>query len=290
MSRGDFSMLRHAMLIGTIAAGALDAAAAPAQVVMSRTGNSRLQVPDSANAASETARREETSDVTKNDGPLHLGIVLYPGFEPLDVFGPLEMFMNVGSERLRIHMIAEHAGLVPSSTGGYASSIAPKVEATVSLADAPPLDIIMVPGGFGTMQQLQNATLLAWLRERAATARFTTSVCSGSAILAKAGILDGKKATSNKQMFSFLASQGPAVDWQKSARWVEDGAVITSSGVSAGIDMALSVIAKLFGTETAEQIAAGTEYEWHRDPTEDPFTQYLDQGLQGLTATTGQDR
>jgi transcriptional regulator GlxA family with amidase domain len=232
------------------------------------------------------ANSQEGSDVTTADGPLHLGIVLYPGFEPLDVFGPLEMFMNVGSERLRIHMIAEQAGLVASSTGGYASSIAPKVEASVSLADAPPLDIIMVPGGFGTLQQLQNQTLLAWLRERAPRARFTTSVCSGSAILAKAGILDGKKATSNKQLFSYLAAQGPAVDWQKSARWVEDGAVITSSGVSAGMDMALAVIAKLFGAETAEQIAAGTEYEWHRDSTEDPFTQYLDRGLQGLTAAS----
>jgi transcriptional regulator GlxA family with amidase domain len=239
-------------------------------------------------AGAVTVRGQEASDVTRTDQPLHLGIVLYPGFEPLDVFGPLEMFMNVGSERLRIHMIAEQAGLVPSSTGGYASSIGPKVQADVALADAPPLDIIMVPGGFGTLQQLSNETLLTWLRERAPRARFTTSVCSGSAILAKAGILDGKKATSNKQLFSYLAANGPATDWQKSARWVEDGAIITSSGVSAGMDMALAVIAKLFGAQTAEQIAAGTEYEWHRDSTEDPFTRYLDHGLRGLGSSTGQ--
>jgi len=239
-----------------------------------------------ATLAASAATAQETKAVkTEAEAPLHLGIVLYPGFEPLDVFGPLEMFMNVGSERLRVHMIAEKAGLVPSSTGGYASSIAPKVEATVSLADAPPLDIIMVPGGFGTLQQLQNQTLLAWLRERAPQARFTTSVCSGSAILAKAGLLDGKKATSNKQLFSYLAANGPSTDWQKSARWVEDGAIITSSGVSAGMDMALAVIAKLFGMETAEQIAAATEYAWHRDADEDPFTQYLDHGLRGLSTS-----
>jgi len=273
---------------GTILAGLLLAAAAPAQVALSRGGDPRLEPPRAA-AAGDTQHSEEVSDVTATEEPLHLGIVLYPGFEPLDVFGPLEMFMNVGSERLRIHLIAEHAGLVPTSTGGYASSIAPKVEASVSLADAPPLDIIMVPGGFGTLQQLHNETLLAWLRERAPRARLVTSVCSGSAILAKAGILDGKKATSNKQLFSYLAAQGPAVDWQKSARWVEDGAIITSSGVSAGIDMALAVIAKLFGAETAEQIAAGTEYQWHRDSAEDPFTQYLDRGLEGLTGTARTD-
>jgi transcriptional regulator GlxA family with amidase domain len=276
-------MLRSFTLL-FVAAGWLHAPAAPAQVALSR-GNPTIEVP-AANAVD--ARDTEETAVTGTDPlPLHLGIVLYPGFEPLDVFGPLEMFMNVGSERLRIHMIAEEAGLVPSSTGGYASSIAPKVEASVSLAEAPPLDIIMVPGGFGTLQQLRNETLLAWLRQRAPRARFTTSVCSGSAILAKAGLLDGRKATSNKQLFSYLAAQGPAVDWQKSARWVEDGAIITSSGVSAGMDMALALIAKLFGPETAEQIAAGTEYEWHRDSTEDPFTQYLDQGLRGLGASGG---
>jgi transcriptional regulator GlxA family with amidase domain len=200
------------------------------------------------------------------------------------VFGPLEMFMNVGADRLRIHMIAEQAGLVPSSAGAYPSSIAPKVQAEFSLADAPPLDVILVPGGFGTVQQLQNEALLSWLRERAPRTRFMTSVCSGSAILAKAGLLDERKATSNKQLFSFIAAQGPQVEWVKSARWVEDGAIITSSGVSAGIDMALALIEKLYGAELALAIANGTEYEWHRDPTVDPFAQYLDQAMPGLAA------
>jgi transcriptional regulator GlxA family with amidase domain len=230
---------------------------------------------------------KEASDMTEAERPLQLGIVLYPGFEPLDVFGPLEMFMNVGAERLRVHLIAQEAGLVPSSTGNYPSSIAPKVLAEVSLADAPSLDIILVPGGFGTIQQLQNQTLLAWLRDRAPETRFMTSVCSGSAILAKAGLLDDKRATSNKQLFSFIAAQGHEVEWVKSARWVEDGAILTSSGVSAGIDMALALIAKLYGVETAEAIANGTEYEWHRDPTEDPFTQYLDHGMPGLANPSG---
>jgi transcriptional regulator GlxA family with amidase domain len=222
--------------------------------------------------------------VTESGLPLHLGVVLYPGFEPLDVFGPVEMFINVGAERLVIHMIAERAGLVPASGGGYPESLAPKVHADHSFDDAPPLDVILVPGGFGTLAQLGNERLFQWLRDRAPRARLVTSVCSGSAILAKAGLLDGRKATSNKQVFSFLAAQGPAVDWQKSARWVEDGAMVTSSGVSAGMDMALAVIEKLFGVETAERIAAATEYEWRRDPSEDPFTRYLDQGLAGLRA------
>ena len=211
-----------------------------------------------------------------DEEPMTLGIILYPGWEPLDVFGPLEMFMNLGPEVLTIHMIAETAGPVPSSTGAYPESMAPKVIADYSFANAPKLDIILVPGGFGTFAQLANEAFLGFVRDRSAQAKITTSVCSGSALLAKAGVLDNKRATGNKQFFSTLAAQGPEVEWVKEARWVDDGEVITSSGVSAGIDMALGVIARLFGEEAAETIANGTEYEWNRDPDNDPFIEFLD--------------
>ena len=105
------------------------------------------------------------------------------------------------------------------------------------------------------------------------------SVCSGSALLAKAGLLDGRRATSNKMFFQLARSQSDRVQWVTAARWVEDGPFATSSGVSAGTDMALAVIAKLYGRERAEQIAIQTEYSWHRDADRDPFAQYLDQGL-----------
>jgi transcriptional regulator GlxA family with amidase domain len=212
------------------------------------------------------------------EGPMHLGIVLYEGFEPLDVFGPLEMFMNVGEARLQVHMIAEEKGLVAASTGTYSAANGPKVEARYSFDDAPDLDIILVPGGFGTFEQLGNEKLMQWLRERAPHAQATTSVCSGSAILAKAGLLDNKRATGNKVFFSTLAANGPEVDWVKEARWVDDGKVVTSSGVSAGMDMALAVIARFFGEETAVAIANGTEYQWHRDADNDPFVEFLDGG------------
>ena len=104
------------------------------------------------------------------------------------------------------------------------------------------------------------------------------SVCSGSGVLAHAGILDGRKATSNKLFFSAITEQAKQVDWQKNARWVEDGKVFTSSGVSAGTDMSLAVIAKHYGIERAQSIAVMTEYEWQADPSNDAFVQYLDQG------------
>ena len=106
-------------------------------------------------------------------------------------------------------------------------------------------DLILVPGGIGTRREVDNPRLLEWLNQRAAAAILVTSVCTGAALLARAGLLDGKRATTNKRAFAWVASQGPEVNWIKQARWVEDGKFATSSGVSAGIDMALALIARL---------------------------------------------
>jgi putative intracellular protease/amidase len=202
--------------------------------------------------------------------PLTLGAIFYDGFELLDVYGPLEMFGSVGPE-LRIVTIAQKAGAVTSTQG-------PKTLAQYGFDDCPALDLILLPGGVGTLNELHNEAILEFLRQRSATAQVTMSVCSGSAILAKAGLLDGRRATSNKQFFSLATAQSGKVNWIEQARWVEDGNMVTSSGVSAGIDMALAVIAHLYGQERAEQIAAVTEYEWHQDAAWDPFVKYLNQG------------
>jgi len=208
--------------------------------------------------------------------PLTLGVVLYPGFELLDVFGPLEMFTAVGRERLIVHLVAERAGPVAAGTVADGPT-GPRVHAEYGFDDAPELDLLLVPGGIGTFAELQNERMLAFLRERAKRAQITTSVCTGSALLARAGLLDGRRATSNKLYFNLATAQSDNVKWVEAARWVDDGAFVTSSGVSAGIDMALAVIARLFGSATAEQIAIGTEYTWQRDPEVDPFIGYLNQ-------------
>ena len=199
-----------------------------------------------------------------------LGAILFGDFELLDLYGPLEMFGNIGPE-LTIVTIAEHAGPVRSAQG-------PSTLADSSFADAPALDLILVPGGFGTFEQQENTAMLDFLKATEATAEVVMSVCSGSGILAHAGLLDGRKATSNKLFFGAITGSSTAVDWQKDARWVEDGNIFTSSGVSAGTDMSLGVIAKLYGTERAKSIAVMTEYEWQSDPSVDPFVQYIDQG------------
>jgi putative intracellular protease/amidase len=206
-----------------------------------------------------------------------LGALLYDQFELLDLYGPLEMFGSLGPE-LRIVTVAEQAGPVASTQG-------PKTLAEHAFADAPPLDLILLPGGIGTLPQLENPALLGFLRERAARAELTMSVCSGSALLAKAGLLDGRRATSNKQFFDLARSQSAKVDWVTEARWVEDGPFATSSGVSAGIDMALAVIARLYGEPRAQLIADATEYQWQTDPTRDPFVRFLNQGLAALAGS-----
>ena len=198
-----------------------------------------------------------------------LGAVLFPDFELLDLYGPLEMFGMLG-ESIRIATIAEKPGPVRSSYG-------PETVAAHSFDDAPELDLVLLPGGLGTFVQVGNTALLDFLRERAPRAERVMSVCSGSAVLASAGVLDGRRATSNKIFFSHATDQSDKVDWVEEARWVTDGPFVTSSGVSAGTDMALSVIADLFGRERAEQATVFTEYEWNDDAEHDPFHRYLNQ-------------
>ena len=214
-------------------------------------------------AADDAPSNQPAADKPAEKKTRTLGIVLYPRFELLDVYGPAEMFGNLGP-RLKVVMVAEKAGPVTSTQG-------PSVVADYGLDDCPELDLVMVPGGFGSLKEIKNESLLAWLRARAEKAEIVMSVCSGSAILAKAGLLDGRRATSNKRYFSHATDQSSKVNWVREARWVDDGNRVTSSGVSAGTDMALAVIARLYGQKTADQIADATEYQWHRDADKDPF-------------------
>ena len=209
------------------------------------------------------AEPEAAPDAKPTKAKRTLGIVLYPAFELLDVYGPAEVFGNVPNG-LKVVMVAQKAGLVASAQG-------PQVHADFSFEDCPQLDLILVPGGMGTLAEVKNPAMLDWLRARSKDAEIVMSVCSGSAILAEAGLLDGRKATSNKRYFQVAVDHGPKVDWIEKARWVDDGDRVTSSGVSAGIDMSLAVVARLYGNKLAETIAEWTEYQWHRDAATDPF-------------------
>jgi len=195
--------------------------------------------------------------------PKTIGALIFPGFELLDMFGPLEMF-GMLEDTPEIRMIAETSEPVKSRQG-------PATVVDAVLADGTAFDLLLVPGGPGTRTEVNNAALIEWLGEAADSSDLVATVCTGSALLARTGRLDGVAATSNKAAFGWVVEQGPQVGWKPEARWVEDGKFMTSSGVSAGMDMALAAIQRLYGPAEAERIATRTEYDWKRDPSWDPF-------------------
>lgn len=220
-----------------------------------------LALSSAALAANEASNQPEASAAPATKSKT-IGIVLFPGFETLDVFGPVEMWARLPD--YQIVMVSQHGGPVKSAQGIDTVT-------THSCKTAPQFDILMIPGGGGTRVEVNNLEMLAFLRKQDQGTQWTTSVCTGSAVLAKAGILDGRKATSNKLAFAWASSQSARVAWQGHARWVIDGKYITSSGVSAGTDMALGLVEKLYGREKADQTARFTEYVWDDDPSKDPF-------------------
>ncbi|MES5323090.1 DJ-1/PfpI family protein [Alcaligenes phenolicus] len=211
---------------------------------------------------SGTAASATSTSAAENTTKKQIGIVLFDQFETLDVFGPVEMWG--GMPDYEMVMVSQQGGLVCSSQGI-------ETQAAYSFETAPQFDILMVPGGMGTRSEINNPAMLAFIRKQDKATQWTVSVCTGAALLAKAGVLKQRRATSNKLAFDFAVAQDGDVLWQKQARWVFDGKYVTSSGVSAGTDMALALVEKLYSREQAESIAHWTEYVWNSDPTIDPF-------------------
>lgn len=192
-----------------------------------------------------------------------VGALVYPNFELLDLFGPLEFF-GWNADAFRIAIVAPEKGPVPSNMG-------PATVADLSLSEADHFDVLLVPGGWGRSIPVDTDRIVPWLGLAASRSTHVLSVCTGSALLALTGFLDGRRATTNKALFSWVAEKRPEVDWQPQARWVRDGTLYTSSGVSAGMDMSLAAIADMIGLEAAKGIARGAEYQWHQNPDDDPF-------------------
>lgn len=205
-----------------------------------------------------------------------VGVLIFPGFEMLDAYGPMEMWGTLkhapariwGGETKRVGVrlvtIAAKRGEIPSNQG-------PKTVADFGYDNALQLDFLIVPGGLGVFPLLKDPATMNWLRLQAEKARIVMSVCNGASLLAAAGILDDRPATTNKMAFQHAIEPGPKVKWVKKARWVDDGTVVTSSGVSAGMDMSLAVISRLYGKDIAAWLELVTEYDAHRDPSWDPF-------------------
>ncbi|MFK7835826.1 MAG: DJ-1/PfpI family protein [Sulfitobacter sp.] len=192
-----------------------------------------------------------------------LAAFVFPGFETLDYFGPIEMLGGYGQET-EIITVAQTSDPVRSVHGQ-------KIVIDKTISEKADYDMVLIPGGDAALDAAKDEALLAWLRTTSAHAECVMGVCTGTILLGMSGVLDGRRATTNKMDFLETVPLAPEVNWVKEARWVEDGKFFTSSGVSAGMDMALAVMAKLFGMDMADRLALGSEYEWHKDAGRDPF-------------------
>ena len=195
--------------------------------------------------------------------PRTLAAFVFPGFETLDLYGPLEMLGSLPG-RIEVSVVGEASEPVPSVQGQ-------RLLPDVTIAAAGPYDLLLVPGGDAAVEVLQRPASVQWLTQAGAAAELVMTVCTGSILLGAVGMLDGRRATTNKRDFLATIGLAPEVKWVRQARWVEDGKFFTSSGVSAGMDMSLAVIEKLFGRAEADEMAAGCEYDWHDEPDWDPF-------------------
>lgn len=192
----------------------------------------------------------------------YVNILLFANFTALDAFGPAEVFARL-KDQYSIRYFSVSGGPIVSSIGAMIETN------SIDKLDHP--DILLIPGGLGTRELVKDNSFLYVLRKIAEASTKVLCVCTGSALLAKTGLLDLKKATSNKLAWSWAVAQGENVNWIRKARWVVDGKYYTSSGVTAGIDMALAFVSDEIGHEAAKKISAGLEYVWNEDKTIDPF-------------------
>lgn len=194
---------------------------------------------------------------------MDINILLFDDFETLDVFGPVEVFGTLGTY-YSLRYLSLEGGLVRSRHNFLVH--------TDPLQEFVEDGIFFIPGGFGTRPLVNDNDYLNMVQDLANRSTYCMTVCTGSALLAKTGLLKGKKATSNKISFNWVKSLDPEVLWLSKARWSVDGKYWTSSGVSAGIDMALSFVERFNGRDKAVETARFIEYLWNENMEEDPFS------------------
>ncbi|MEO0958026.1 MAG: DJ-1/PfpI family protein [Pseudomonadota bacterium] len=194
-----------------------------------------------------------------------LAVFVFPGVQTLDLFGPIELLGGF-DDRLALTLVAETEAPVATRHGQ-------RILPDKSIQEGSDYDLLLIPGGDSAIDVAKSPGAMTWIRETVERADLVMTVCTGSILLAMSGKLDGLRATTNKQDFRGTVHHGPNVTWVERARWVQDGKFFTSSGVSAGMDMALAAAAHLFGQDAAERMAEGSEYEWHKDPDWDPFAE-----------------
>ncbi|WP_163581299.1 DJ-1/PfpI family protein [Gracilibacillus saliphilus] len=188
-----------------------------------------------------------------------IGIFLFNDVEVLDFAGPFEVFsvttFENGDKPFKVETVSENGELVCARNGL-------KVHPDYSFANMPSFDILIIPGGFGARErEINNDTVINWIADKMHTVQLMTSVCTGALLLAKAGLLKGKRATTHWASLERFQSEFPETEVIEGVKFVDEGNIVTSGGISAGINMSFHIIKRLLGSEVAKQTAKRMEYD-----------------------------
>lgn len=189
-----------------------------------------------------------------------VGILLFEDVEVLDFAGPFEVFSVTSyseDEEIKpfeVRTVSETGGLINAKNGL-------KVQPDFSFEDAPLFDIVIIPGGQGTRTEISNEKVIQWIKEQSEKVQITASVCTGALLLAKAGLLSAKRATTHWGSYDWMERDFPDVKVERNVKYVDEGTVITSAGISAGINMSFHLVNKLLGADIAKTTAKRMEYD-----------------------------
>lgn len=256
---------------------------------MSTSGAAQPTTNGTTNGTTKTPLFE-----THGKDPVHYGMVLFPGFQALDVFGPLDVFNSLSMLYhfpIKMTMLAKTLDAVETShqRAGNMMFSHPETDCSQTMHidrtfdqqleiqktgvhgedGKGAIDVLIVPGGVGTRNDMSKE--IDFVKQMYPNLKAMLSVCTGATILARAGVLDGKRATTNKRAWEWATSTGPNVNWIGEARWAVDGNITTGSGISAGIDATYAFVAENYGENIAQELADSAEYVRWTDPDHDPF-------------------
>jgi transcriptional regulator GlxA family with amidase domain len=193
-----------------------------------------------------------------------VAILIFEDVEVLDFSGPFEVFSvtRLNEEKRREELSPFNVFLVAETKEPVVTTGRMKVLPDYDLGDCPVLDVLVVPGGWGTRREMNNERLLKWIADRSAQVETLSSVCTGALLLGKAGLLDGKRATTHWRSLDRMQELFPKTTVERQLHFVEEGSLFTSAGISAGIDMALKVVSRYFGDAIARATAKQMEYPY----------------------------
>lgn len=186
--------------------------------------------------------------------PFTTGVLLFDEAEPLDFAGPIEVYSMAKMEGDRVVNVAQSLDPV-TAYGGM------RVLPDCTFDDAPDLDVLVVPGGFGTRTEVDNGALVEWIKQTSESCTWVTSVCTGAFLLHAAGLLSGKTVTTHWGAIDELKERASDITIRDDVRYIRDGNVVTAAGVSAGIDMSLWVVGQLYNVEHARVVRRFMEYD-----------------------------